>query len=178
MWWILTALKSIPDNVGRLIIVILWMLRSFKERIQETEEAHGLLNNHLQTNVQVKNDSEGYVLGKLLPLYFCIYQLLCSGNIRFGRAYCHPEVRSCWATTFDHMTLCRRALEDKKPPLKVAETRLANRSHRPNIEVSRLLDSSWLDTFNSFLTFYHLLWCWEKSMAMKIYGHEYALIQL
>ena len=29
------------------------MGRSFKERIQETEEAHGLLNNHLQTNVQV-----------------------------------------------------------------------------------------------------------------------------
>lgn len=25
-------------------------------------------------------------------------------------------------------------MEDKKPPLKVAETRLANRSHRPNIE--------------------------------------------
>ena len=36
-----------------LITVIVWMLRSFKERIQETEEAHGLLNNHLQTNVQV-----------------------------------------------------------------------------------------------------------------------------
>ena len=35
------------------ITVIEWMLRSFKERIQETEEAHGLLNNHLQTNVQV-----------------------------------------------------------------------------------------------------------------------------
>ena len=35
------------------ITVIVWMLRSFKERIQETEEAHGLLNNHLQTNVQV-----------------------------------------------------------------------------------------------------------------------------
>ena len=34
--------------------MIVWMLRSFKERIQETEEAHGLLNNHLQTNVQVK----------------------------------------------------------------------------------------------------------------------------
>ena len=31
------------------------LLRSFKERIQETEEAHGLLNNHLQTTVQVKN---------------------------------------------------------------------------------------------------------------------------
>ena len=36
-----------------MIIVILLMGRSFKERIQETEEAHGLLNNHLQTNVQV-----------------------------------------------------------------------------------------------------------------------------
>ena len=35
------------------ITVIVWVFRSFKERIQETEEAHGLLNNHLQTNVQV-----------------------------------------------------------------------------------------------------------------------------
>ena len=35
------------------MIVIVLMVRSFKERIQETEEAHGLLNNHLQTNVQV-----------------------------------------------------------------------------------------------------------------------------
>ena len=30
--------------------------RSFKERIQETEEAHGLLNNHLQTTVQVREE--------------------------------------------------------------------------------------------------------------------------
>ena len=35
------------------MIVIVVMVRSFKERIQETEEAHGLLNNHLQTNLQV-----------------------------------------------------------------------------------------------------------------------------
>ena len=36
-----------------IIVIVLMVFRSFKERIQETEEAHGLLNNHLQTNVLV-----------------------------------------------------------------------------------------------------------------------------
>ena len=34
----------------------------------------------------------------------------------------------------DHIKLLKKALNDKQPPLKVAETRLAMRTHRPNIE--------------------------------------------
>ena len=34
----------------------------------------------------------------------------------------------------DHIKLLKKALSDKQPPLKVAETRLAMRTHRPNIE--------------------------------------------
>ena len=48
----LHILRSVKIDYFK-ITVIVWVFRSFKERIQETEEAHGLLNNHLQTNVQV-----------------------------------------------------------------------------------------------------------------------------
>ena len=34
----------------------------------------------------------------------------------------------------DHIKLLKKALGDKQPPLKVAETRLALRTHRPNVE--------------------------------------------
>ena len=34
----------------------------------------------------------------------------------------------------DHIKLLKKALNEKQPPLKVAETRLAMRTHRPNIE--------------------------------------------
>ena len=34
----------------------------------------------------------------------------------------------------DHIKMLKKALSDKQPPLKVAETRLAMRTHRPNIE--------------------------------------------
>ena len=62
--------------------------------------------------------------------------------------------------------LRRRALEAKKPPLKVAETRLANRSHRPNIEVSW----SRLTTDKIFLTAYSVAahwYSWTFSMFDK-----------
>ena len=130
-----------------MVMAIVLMCRSFKERIQETEEAHGLLNNHLQTTVQVK----------VLPyfLYF-LTKTLWPGDVWSRRTYCYPEVRlwTCWMMILTRWLCCvrarsswyhldqvtllfRRALEAKKPPLKVAETRLANRSHRPNIEVRR-----------------------------------------
>ena len=143
------------------ITVIVWMLRSFKERIQETEEAHGLLNNHLQTTVQVK----------VLPyfLYF-LTKTLWPGDVWSRRTYCYPEVRlwTCWMMILTRWLCCvrarsswyhldqvtllfRRALEAKKPPLKVAETRLANRSHRPNIEVRRYSLDDKSPTFGSML---------------------------
>ena len=34
----------------------------------------------------------------------------------------------------DHIKLLKKGLQDKQPPLKVAETRLAMRTHRPNVE--------------------------------------------
>ena len=34
----------------------------------------------------------------------------------------------------EHISMLKKALEDKRPPLKVAETRLALRTHRPNVE--------------------------------------------
>ena len=34
----------------------------------------------------------------------------------------------------EHIRILRKALDDKRPPLKVAETRLALRTHRPNVE--------------------------------------------
>ena len=34
----------------------------------------------------------------------------------------------------DHIKLLKKAINDKQPPLKVAETRLSMRTHRPNIE--------------------------------------------
>lgn len=34
----------------------------------------------------------------------------------------------------DHIRMLKKALDEKRPPLKVAETRLALRTHRPNVE--------------------------------------------
>ena len=34
----------------------------------------------------------------------------------------------------DHIKMLKKGLQDKQPPLKVAETRLAMRTHRPNVE--------------------------------------------
>ena len=36
-----------------------------------------------------------------------------------------------------HMEALKKALQDKGPPLKVAQTRLEARSHRPNVELCR-----------------------------------------